>query len=158
MKQHFLLLAILVAGSAQAWDCKYEKDIDTTLSLAGSEQLSVVARAGELKIAGHTGAAEARVQGKVCASSEEWLQEAEIVTESGRHAAITVTLPDTDNGWRLMGNRYVYMDLEIEVPAGLALDIRDSSGDVDIRGTGPVSIRDSSGDIEMHNVHGSVVL
>jgi hypothetical protein len=158
MKKYFVLLAVLAAGSAEAWDCKYEKDLDVRLNLAGSEQLSVVAAAGDLRITGQAGTSEAWARGKVCASEEEWLEEAGIVTEGGRNASITVSLPDTDNGWSLMGNRYVYMDLEIEVPDGIALDIRDSSGDVDVKGTGSVVIKDSSGDIELEGVRGDVVL
>ena len=158
MKKYLVLLAVLAAGSAQAWDCKYQKDLDVTLNLAGSEQLSVLATAGDLRISGQSGTSEARARGKVCASEEEWLDEARIVTEGGPNASITVSLPDTGNGWSLMGNRYVYMDLEIDVPDGIALDIRDSSGDVDIEGTGSIAIKDSSGDIELEGVRGDVVL
>lgn len=158
MKKYLVLLTMLAAGSAQAWECEYEKNLDVTLNLQDSEQLAVAAAAGDLKITGHAGTTEARVHGKVCASKEEWLEQAELLTEGGRKASITVNLPDSNEGWSLMGSRYVYMDLEIEVPDDLPLDIRDSSGDVDIEGTGAVTIQDSSGDIDIENAHGDVVL
>lgn len=155
----FLAVALaLAAGSAQAWGCKYEKDIDLTLDLSGSEQLAIDAVAGDLEITGHAGTAEARIRGKVCASEEDWLEESRVLTEGGPQASITVDLPDADGGWSFMGSQHLYLDLEIEVPAGLPLVIRDSSGDVDVRGTGPVDIRDSSGDIELVDVQGSAVL
>jgi hypothetical protein len=161
MQNHHLLLtalgAVLLAGSAQASDCKYEKAIDVTLDLAGSELLSVAAAAGDLTITGRAGSAEAKVRGKVCVSEEEWLSETEVVTEGGRNASIAVSLPDT-SGWGLVFNRYAYVDLDIEVPADLALDIRDSSGDVEVHGTGPVAIHDSSGDLELADVNGGTVL
>ena len=132
MKKYFLLLTILVAGGAHAWDCAYEKDIDITLDLAGSELLSVAAAAGDLTITGQAGTTAARVRGKLCVSEEEWLNEAEVHAESGRKASIAVSLPGT-GGWGFVFDRYAYVDLDIEVPADLALDIRDSSGDVTVR-------------------------
>jgi len=158
MNKPFIWLALLAAGSAQAWDCEYEKQLDVTLNLAGSEQLSIAAAAGDLQITGHEGSTEARARGKVCASKEEWLEQSTLETEGGRNASIAVSLPSSDNSWSLLGSSYVYMDLEIDVPAGMALDVRDSSGDVAIEGTGAVTIKDSSGDIEIDNVRGDVVL
>ena len=158
MKNTLVLLAVLAAGSAQAWDCKFAKDIDVSLDLAGSEQLRVAAAAGDLEIVGHAGTTEARVRGKVCASEEEWLEQADLITEGGRDASITVSLPDSGNGWSWTGSQYVYMDLQIDVPSGIALAIRDSSGDVEIEGTGAVTLQDSSGDIDIGNVTGDVVL
>jgi DUF4097 and DUF4098 domain-containing protein YvlB len=158
MKNYFLLLTALVAGSAQAWDCNYEKDIDLTLDLAGSELLSVAAAAGDLAITGQAGATEARVRGKVCLSEEEWLDAVEVHIEGGQNASIAVSLPETGAQWVFFGSHYAYVDLDITVPAGLALDIRDSSGDVTVRGTGPVTLQDSSGDIELEDVNGGTVL
>lgn len=59
-----------------------------------------------------------------------------IQNEDGRNATSDVSLPAVDSGWSLAGNSYVYMDLEVDVPADIALDVRDSSGDVKIEGTG----------------------
>jgi DUF4097 and DUF4098 domain-containing protein YvlB len=161
MNKYFLLLtvlgAVLLASSAHASSCKYEKAIDVTLDVSGSELLSVAAAAGDLTITGRASSAEAKVRGKVCVSEEEWLSESEVLTEGGRNASIAVSLPDT-GGWSILFKRYAYVDLDIEVPADLALDIRDSSGDVEVHGTGPVNIQDSSGDIELEDVNGGTVL
>lgn len=152
-----VLLTMLLTGSAQASSCKFEKSIDVTLDLTGTELLSVAAAAGDLSISGRPGATEARVRGKLCVSEEDWLSEAAVHTEGGRNASVAVSLPRT-GGWGFVPDRYAYLDLDIEVPADLALDIRDSSGDVKVRGTGPVNIHDSSGDIELEDVNGSAVL
>jgi hypothetical protein len=157
MKKYLVLLAALAAGSVQAWDCAYEKDLDVTLDLDGSERLSILARAGDLRVTGHSGTNQARARGKLCVSEEEWLEQAGLLTEGGREASITVELPDS-SGWNLMGNRYAYMDLEVDVPVGIALDVRDSSGDIEIDGTGAVAVKDSSGDIDIGNVTGDVLL
>ena len=157
MKTCLLIVAALAAGSAQAWDCKYERDLDLTLDVSDAERLTVRAAAGDLDVNGRSGLTEARIRGKVCASEEEWLEEARIDTEGGRSAEIAVTLPDS-SGWSLMGSRYVYVDLEIDVPEDLTLDIRDSSGDIEIAGTGPLEVSDSSGDIDIEKIRGGVTL
>ena len=130
MKKTILMFALLAAPAAQAWNCSYEKQIDEVLDLAGSEELVVNAAAGALEIRG--GAAEDRavIRGTLCVSEEEWLDETRIDTESGRNAEIAVTLPDI-SGWSLMGSRYVYMDLEIDVPENLfrAYDVRGVVGE-----------------------------
>lgn len=151
-------LTMLAASHAQAWSCKYEKDIDVTLDLSGSDLLEVVAGAGDLEIIGRPGTREARALGRVCASEAEWLDESEILTDGGRTAQIRVSMPDADSGWSITGNRYVYIDLKVEVPENIPLDVRDSSGDMEIVGTASVEVHDSSGDIDIENVTGEVVL
>ena len=157
MKSYLLMVAVLAAGSAQAWNCAHERNLDATLDLADAQRLTVRAAAGDLVVNGRPGLTEARIRGKLCASEEEWLDEARIDTEGGRNAAVYVTLPDS-SGWSLMGSRYVYMDLEIDVPEDLALDISDSSGDIEIEGTGPLEVSDSSGDIDIERIAGGIVL
>lgn len=158
MKKIILASAMLAVSTAQAWDCDHERDIEVTLNLAGSEQLSIIAGAGDLEIEGLPGSGEARAVGRVCASEPEWLDESRILTEGGRKAEISVSLPRVDSGWNVLGNRYVYMDLRVEVPDHIALDVQDSSGDMMVEGTGPLTVRDSSGDIEIENINGHVVL
>jgi hypothetical protein len=157
MKSYLLIVVALAAGSAQAWDCAHERNLETTLELANAQSLTVRAAAGDLVVNGRPGLSEVRIRGKLCASKEEWLDEARIETEGGRDAAVYVTLPDS-SGWSLMGGRYVYMDLEIDVPEDLALVISDSSGDIEIEGTGPLEVSDSSGDIDIESIAGGVVL
>src|SRR5512134_1458033 len=59
MQNHHLLLtafgALLLAGGTHASDCNYEKAIDVTLDLAGSELLTVAAAAGDLTVTGRAG-------------------------------------------------------------------------------------------------------
>ena len=158
MNKYLLLFTGLLATSAQAWDCKYSKDISINQDLSGSDQLSVIAAAGDLKITGKANIDEARVTGRVCASKKEWLDQSEVLTEGGSNAEIVVDLPDIDSSWGLTGNRYVYVDIEIEVPHDIALDVVDSSGDLEIHSTASVSVKDSSGDIAIDDVQGDVVV
>jgi hypothetical protein len=135
----------------QAWNCKFEKNIEQTLDLESSEELSILAAAGDLKVTGSKGSSVASIKGRVCVSKEEWLDESRVNAKGGSRAEIWVELPDSDNDWSLSGQSYAYIDLELEVPDDITLNIKDSSGDVRVEHVGDVSLQDSSGDIEIED-------
>lgn len=154
-----LLTALLVyqfSTEASAESCKYEKKIKKTLDLSKSELLSIDARAGDLDIVGVSESGQALIHARVCASKEAWLEQSEVSTTGGKRAEIAAVLPETDGGWTSFGNNYIWMDLNIEVPQDLALDIRDSSGDMSLKNIAAVEIQDSSGDIEVEGARGSI--
>ena len=156
MYRFVLLCACFVSLNLQAWnDCEHEETIEQTLDLAGSQQLLINAAAGELEVEGVPDSRMATIKGRVCASEKEWLEQARIDTQGGKQAEINVELP-TSEGWSWSGNKYVYMDLVVEVPDDLLLEVNDSSGDMEIAGVGAVSVRDSSGEIEIENSAGPV--
>jgi len=154
-----LLTALLIyqfSTDASAEYCKFEKKIDKTLDLSDSELLVIAATAGDLEVIGVSGSGQALIHGRVCASTEAWLEQSELITTPGKRAGIEVSLPDTDGGWLSLGTNYVWMDLRVEVPQDLALDIKDSSGDIMMKNTAAAQIRDSSGDINVERARGPV--
>ncbi len=150
-----LLLYQFSTEAAADW-CKFEKDINVTLDLASSETLAIKAAAGDLDVVGVSDSNQAVVTGKVCVSKEAWLEESSISTSSGKHAEIAVDLPNTDGGWTNWGNNYASLDLRVEVPEDLSLEIKDSSGDVFLKNIASVEVHDSSGDIEIEDARGAV--
>ena len=154
-----LLIALLLyqfSSNVYAGNCKFEKNIEQTLDLSKSEVLTISAAAGDLEIVGVSGTNQAVIQGRVCASKEQWLEQSDVATSSGKSAAIEVDLPNSDGGWFSQINSYLWMDLKIEVPQDIALDVKDSSGDMSLENIATVQIRDSSGDIEIERALGSV--
>lgn len=156
MKKSLCIAALFLAPAAHAWDCAHEKVIEEVMDLSGSESLEVHAAAGDLAIRGGSGS-EARIRGRVCVSDEDWLEKARIITSNGSAAEIKVDLPDT-SGWSLMGSNYASMDLELDVPASVAITLKDSSGDTEVVGVSSLQISDSSGDIDIRDVEHSVVV
>jgi DUF4097 and DUF4098 domain-containing protein YvlB len=150
-----LLLLLLIAADVQA-ECEFERLIDESLDVSGSQSLAIAAAAGDLKIVGVSGSDEVKISGRICVSEEKWLDESRLETRSGDRAEINVVLPDVSGSWSLWGSKYAYMDLELEVPDGLALELRDSSGDIEIEDISTLSLQDSSGDIDIRNVAGLV--
>ena len=154
-----LLTALLLyqfSSDIFASNCKFEKNIEQTLDLSKSEILAISATAGDLAIVGVSGTGEAVIQGRVCASKEQWLDQSDITTSSGKSASIEVGLPNSDGNWFSQINSYLWMDLKIEVPQDIALDVKDSSGDMSLENIGTVQIKDSSGDIEIERALGSI--
>ena len=156
MKKSLWLCALLIAPSVHAWNCKYEQKLDQVLDLSGSNVLTVNAAAGDLQIRGASGSDQAVIRGKICASDEKLLSQARVLTEGGMNAEITVDLPKLEGGWSIMGDDYSYIDLELEVPDSIALEVNDSSGDMEIEGVGPLVVKDSSGDVEITDIQGTV--
>ena len=150
-----LLLLLLIAADVQA-ECEFKRLLDQSLDVSDSQSLAIAAGAGDLEIVGVSGSDEVKISGKICVSEEKWLDESRLVNSSGDRAEINVVLPDVSGGWSLWGSKYAYMDLELEVPDGLALELRDSSGDIEIEDISTLWLQDSSGDIEIRNVAGLV--
>jgi len=128
----------------------------TSLSERSCDSLAVIARARSLVIIWSPNAHEASITGKVCVSKEAWLEEADIETQGGDQARIEVVLPRIDSGWSFTGNRYARLDLELVVPEGTALDVKDSSGSIRIEGVGAIVLKDSSGSIKIENTSGPI--
>ena len=155
----FVLAGLLLyqfSGEALGDSCKFGKNIDLSLDLSNSNRLSIYAFAGDLDVVGVSGSDQAVISGKVCASKEAWLEESRVNTSGGNHAVIEVELPDGDKGWSWTGNNYVWMDLRVEVPEDLALEVKDSSGDMFLKNIAAVEVQDSSGDIEIEAARGPV--
>lgn len=150
------LLLFQISSEASAESCKYEKNIEKTLDVSKSELLAISATAGDLDIVGVSGSGQAVIHGRVCASKETWMEQSEIITTAGKHAEIIVDLPDAEGSWSSFGSTYVWMDLHIEVPQNLALDVKDSSGDMLLKNIAAVEIKDSSGDIEVESARGPI--
>jgi hypothetical protein len=156
MKFFMAVLALVIAADAQAWGCAYEKKLEQSLDVSGSDLLAVAAGAGDLEISGVGGSSEVVIRGTVCVSDEDWLDQVRIDAVPGERAQVNVSLPDLGSGWSLWGSRYAYVDVVLEVPRDLALEVRDSSGDIEMRDIAAVSVRDSSGDIDIRGAAGPV--
>jgi len=154
-----LLMGLLIfqtSSKAFADWCEYKSEIELTLDVSNTDVLAIAALAGELEIVGIPGKDTAFITGKICSSKESWLEDSRIATVEGKRAEINVVLPSTDGGWRFLRSNYLSLDLRIEVPEKLMLEIRDSSGDMSLDGVSIATLQDSSGDIEIDNARGLV--
>jgi hypothetical protein len=149
-----LTFALVLAGSGwAAADCEHSAPRPARLDAAGAQSLRVVARSGSLKIQGRPGAAAVEVHGTACASSEGVLERIRLRAERrGSELYVEADLPESD--WFWSGESR--LDLELEVPRELRLDVEDGSGSLEIRGVSSLRLDDGSGDAWIEDVDGEV--
>src|SRR5690349_692692 len=153
-----LAISLLSSVAAAAWaeDCKFSSDRAANFN-GPVKKVVVSAAAGYLKIRGDaTGGVKAT--GKACASSESLL--GKIALESRREndvVYLTVVMAE-GMGDMLSFGRYSSLDLDITVPRDAALDVTDSSGDLELSEVGSAKVDDSSGDQLLKNINGDLII
>ena len=151
------LLATLVSSTLAcqvviADDCDRTAPREATLEAAGATRLVIDVGAGSLDVRGVAGATEVRAHGIACASRESILEDIRLVAERrGDTLYIETRFPELHTGTALL-------DLEIEAPDGLEVEIEDGSGSTTVRGVASLSLRDGSGELEVSDVRGSVTI
>jgi len=155
-----LAVLTLLAASAPAraslwdWECDQKAPREATVNAAGARQVRVIARAGELKIHGRDGASAVAVHGTACASNESRLADVKLVAER-RGDVVYIEAAVPEDGW--FGGQGA-LDLDIEVPMSIALDVDDGSGSADIENVASLKIEDGSGDLAIDDVRGDVTV
>jgi hypothetical protein len=161
MVRHLAPIALLLAASpALAWGerCEFSAQREVTLDAKALQQLGVIAAAGDLTIRGEPGLTRITATGTACASSQALLDGIQLTAgggdgPEGDGSVLRVVTPEASWSW---GDNYAYLDLQVRVPGTLALDVQDSSGDVEVEDVAALTVRDSSGDIEIRDIAGLV--
>src|SRR5688500_17816213 len=97
----------------------------------GARLAQIDARAGSLRIEGRAGLTEVQARGTARASSRGLLDRIRLTAERrGDVAYIIVEIPEQRGDWN-DGDRHASLDLIVEVPKTLALDVEDRSGDLE---------------------------
>ena len=126
MKLAALALVVApVAGFAQ----NYDEPRNATVPASGATLLRVDARAGQLRITGRTDLTEVRVRGTARASTRSLLADIKVeAVREGKEIHVRAVLPEHRDccDW----DDEALLDLVIETPASLALDVDDTSGDM----------------------------
>ena len=147
-----LAAALLVAAvSVVADDCDYTDPREAVIDAAGATLIAIDAAAGSLRVEGRDGLTEVRASGEACASRKSLLEDIRIETRrTGDTVRIIAEMPTSLRS----GN--ARLDLVVEVPADIPLDVEDSSGEMKIRHVAALEINDSSGEIVVEDVTGDL--
>lgn len=153
-----LMLALPLAALADD-DCAFRADRSLDVDAKGLSLFKLDTGAGELVVEGVAGLSKIEVRGKACASDDKALGEIQFMQQrEGSTATVGTKIPDEGSNWNLFGaGHYAYLDVHVRMPAGLKLDLRDSSGDLEVSGlANGLDLKDSSGDIKLHDIVGAV--
>ncbi|MDO8273171.1 MAG: hypothetical protein Q7U82_14855 [Gammaproteobacteria bacterium] len=152
-----LLLPMVVVADV----CTYEKTVSFTVLVDAVQRLSIRAETGALAVhalpAQDGGQDEVRVEARVCSARKAYLDDMDVAHAlNGDVLLVQAVIPEIESAFWI--NHYPYIDLDIGIPAGLAVTIKDSSGDIQVSGTGTLRIDDGSGGINVRNIVGDVTI
>ena len=149
------------------WQCDVTAPRAAGLDVGDATRVTVRARAGSLRIEGRPGLTSVQASGTACAPTQDDLDRIELTAiPSGSGILIEAHTADTRGQLDLVLEVPITLPLEVDDSSGdieirdvAAVDLRDRSGEIDIAGVvGDVRVRDSSGDIDVIDVGGSVVI
>lgn len=149
-REILLLAATLVLttgciGPAFGGDCRVEDDLAGSVDADGIKRVEIYAQAGHLEVFGSSSGTEIKAEGRLCASRQSYADDASLeVVRRGDTAVIRVDLPKT-SGW----NANAYLDLRVELPGDLPVEIEDGSGNLEVRDVGALTVHDGSGNVEI---------
>ncbi|HEX8274048.1 MAG TPA: hypothetical protein VF615_15530 [Longimicrobiaceae bacterium] len=127
---------------------------DAVVDARGATRLRVDALAGSLRIEGRPGLREVRIRGVARANDRKYLDAMRLAADrSGSEVRVAVEIPEVRV---LLGRVQRVLDLVIEVPEGMAVDVDDSSGETEIRRVGALRVKDSSGELVIEDVRGDL--
>jgi hypothetical protein len=149
--------ALAFMAPAAAWDggCKHSAERRASVDAAGATRAVIVSRAGDLEVRPAQGSL-IESAGEACASREEYLRELQVVARrDGTVVYIEAGAPAELRGFGMM---YAYLDMSVSVPAGLPVEIEDSSGDIEAHDVRVVKVQDSSGDVVLRSPGADVAI
>jgi len=135
----------------------YSEARNASVDASNALSARIEADAGSLQVEGVPGISQVRVRGVARSSQRGRLAGIKLIAERrGTEIFIKSEIPQ-DRGWQMLrGNFFMALDLVIEVPITLALDVVDGSGEAVFLGTGPLTLNDGSGSIEVRGIRGDV--
>lgn len=151
-------ILILSACAVHAEECKFSAQRNLDIDPAGLRTLLLTLGSSDAHVRGVAGLAKIEVRGKACASEQGRL--AGLTVEQSRSGdTMTVTPHQADEQtFSLFGSSYAYIDLDVRMPATLALAIKTHSGDADVADVAALDYSSHSGDLLLSRVQGDVAL
>lgn len=160
MRTLILTLVTLTASALQAGsfgsDCQEFAERLAVQSAKGVTRVVIIGRAGFLHIEGRAGAIEIRATGHACAAIEELLVGIRLhASRSGSQVTIEANVPKQESSLFASAPR---LDFTVTVPAGIAVDVADTEGELTIRDTGNTKVTVASDDVNIRDVKGNVIV
>jgi len=154
-------MAMFIVGLAHAGTKDYTEVRDLTLNAAGLTEFAIDAGAGSLVVTGVDGAEEIAVTATIRIEDEDEKDALKLIEKrldlrlerDGDRAELESGF---DSSWHWNGNATI--DLDVRMPAGIALHVDDGSGSMTITGVmGDILVDDGSGSVRVTNA-GSVTV
>jgi hypothetical protein len=147
-----LLAAVVIGCSSHSLGYAFDEPRGARLEADGITALEIHATAGSLRVVGGAELAEVLVEGTARAYHAEELEQIDMQLDRvDDRLVLRASVPSNPRG-------QVALDLDVRLPAGLAVTIEDSSGSIDCRSVGALTVKDGSGSIDVEHVNGGVTI
>jgi hypothetical protein len=151
-----LTATALRAGSFGGGDCQEFAYRSIVQSAKGVTRVVIIGRRGFLHVEGRAGATEIRADGKACAAIEHLLVGIVFsASRSGSQVTIEAHIPKEGDSFFASAPR---LDFTVTVPAGIAVDVADTSGELTIRDTGNTNVAVANDEVNIRDVKGNVTV
>ncbi len=153
----FIVMAMFVATFAEAGWSDYEEVRDLEIDAEGISELSIKAGAGSMDVTGVDGQKNISVKATIIVPDTDEDDAKKVIAkdmslslqQKGSEARLNSWF---DQGFMRFGSN-AHIVLDVKVPMGMAVNIDDGSGSIDVVDVGgDVTIDDGSGSIDVSNV------
>lgn len=152
-----ILCQVLSITTASAQDDNYSAQRSASISASGVTTIRIRNGSGRLIIAGKQGAATISATGTARASSRDLLDKIKIAaTRDGDVVTIEPQYPE--NGWFSGGWCNCSINMTVEVPSNIRLDVHGGSGGAEIHDVGAMDVSSGSGGVRVERVGGALSL
>jgi DUF4097 and DUF4098 domain-containing protein YvlB len=155
--RYWLMLLALGPATAFAWGdgCEFKANRAAGIDAKGIEKVVIRTGAGDMKVVGRGDAVRVEARGVACAAKQDLLDKTQItVRREGNIVYVETDLPQGEAGWSFGNNQYAYIDIGIALPAGVPVEAIDSSGDAEFEDLKALQLQDSSGDLDIRRIAG----
>jgi len=154
-----IVTAVFIPRRTQALE-DYTSPRNADIPVAGAKSIRIDAAAGVLKVEGREGLDQVHVRGTARSDRKSRLDGIKLIAERrGDEIYIKADMPDDRDGYfGRNGDDWdnMALDLVIEVPSSLPLDVDDGSGEAEFNNTGALEFEDGSGEIHVRGARGDV--
>ena len=150
----FVFSSMALFAHAALGDCDHRASRSGEVDATGVRKVVVSAAAGDLVVSGDMNSKTVRATGEACAESQAELESVRLeVRRDGDTAFVRAIMPERDSFMRNTS-----LDMKVEVPSDVALELEDSSGDLKVERVASARIDDSSGDQVIREIAGDVTV
>lgn len=153
-----IVAASFIPRRADAFEV-YTSPRNADVSSVGATSIHIQAAAGVLRVEGRSDISEVHIRGTAKANSRSRLNDIKLIAERrGNVVFIKADMPENHGSlWGAMhGDLQQALDLVIEVPNSLPLEVADGSGEAEFTNTGALDLHDGSGEVFVRSARGDV--
>lgn len=146
-----LLLAPLAAFASP---CKFEAPRNLQLDLTGVRAVQIEVHSQDLHLVGSHGSKGLTLTGKACASDQATLDQLQ-VTQRREGDQLLIDIGGNNHlSFALFGSAYANLEVSVQLPANLPVNVSVGSGDAEVRGVQQLQSQVGSGDLHVRQIAG----